>query len=87
LATPFQNRLRPAVTCIKLFLMSTVAEIEQAIEKLDPKEIRRVGDWLDELRERLFDERIEADAKAGKLDKLMEEAKQDYLAGRCKPLP
>jgi mRNA-degrading endonuclease RelE of RelBE toxin-antitoxin system len=67
--------------------MSTVAEIEHAIEKLDPKEIRRVGDWLDELRERLFDERIEADAKAGKLDKLMEEAKQDYLAGRCKPLP
>ena len=42
---------------------------------------------LDELRERLFDERIEADAKAGKLDKLMEEAKQDYLAGRCKPFP
>jgi mRNA-degrading endonuclease RelE of RelBE toxin-antitoxin system len=67
--------------------MSTVAEIESAIEKLDPKEIRRVGDWLDELHERLFDERIEADAKAGKLDKLMEEAKQDYLAGRCKPLP
>ncbi len=67
--------------------MSTVAEIESAIEKLDPKEIRRVGDWLDELRERLFDERIEADAKAGKLDKLMEEAKQDYLAGRCKPFP
>lgn len=67
--------------------MSTVSEIEHAIEKLDPKEIRRVGDWLDELRERLFDERIEADAKAGKLDKLMEEAKQDFLAGRCKPLP
>jgi mRNA-degrading endonuclease RelE of RelBE toxin-antitoxin system len=67
--------------------MSTVAEIESAIEKLDPKEIRRVGDWLDELRERLFDERIEADAKAGKLDKLMEEAKQDFLAGRCTPFP
>jgi hypothetical protein len=25
--------------------------------------------------------------KVGKLDKLMEEAKQDYLAGRCKPFP
>ena len=48
--------------------MSTVAEIEHAIEKLDPKEVRRVGDWLDEFRERLFDERIAADAKAGKLD-------------------
>ncbi len=82
-----QNPLRAAAACIKLFPMNTVAEIEHAIEKLDPNEIRRVGDWLDELRERLFDERIEADAKAGKLDKLMEEAKQDYLAGRCKPFP
>jgi len=44
--------------------MSTVAEIEHAIEKLDPKEIRRVGDWLDELRERLFDKQIDADAKS-----------------------
>lgn len=30
---------------------------------------------------------IEADMKASKLNKLMEEARQDYLAGRCKPLP
>ena len=66
--------------------MSTVAEIESAIKKLKPREIWKVGDLVDELRERLFDEQIEADAKAGKLDKLMEEAKQDYLAGRCKPL-
>jgi hypothetical protein len=67
--------------------MSTVAEIENAIQKLPPDEVWKVGDWFDEFREQLFDQRIEADAKAGKLDKLMEEAKQDYLAGRCKPLP
>ncbi|HEX7570509.1 MAG TPA: hypothetical protein VF492_08385 [Verrucomicrobiae bacterium] len=67
--------------------MSTVAEIESAIEKLDPKEIRRVGDWLDELRERLFDERIEADAKAGKLDKMIAKAKSDYRAGKARPFP
>jgi hypothetical protein len=42
---------------------------------------------VDELREELWDQQIDADAKAGKLDKLMEEAKQDYLAGRCKPFP
>ncbi len=67
--------------------MSTVQEIETAIQKLKPQEIHEVADWLQELREELWDKQIEADAKAGRLDKLMEEAKQDYLAGRCKPLP
>ena len=66
--------------------MSTVQEIETAIQKLKPKEIREVGDWLDELREDLWDRQIDADIKAGRLDKMMEEAKQDYLAGRTKPL-
>jgi len=64
-----------------------VQEIETAIQKLKPQEIHEVADWLQELREELWDKQIQADAKAGKLDKLMEEAKQDYLAGRCKPLP
>ena len=67
--------------------MSTVAEIESAIKKLAPQEVRKVGHLVDELREDLWDRQIDADAKAGKLDKLMEEARQDYLAGRCKPLP
>jgi cell division inhibitor SulA len=67
--------------------MSTVQEIETAIQKLKPGEIHEVADWLQELREELWDKQIDADAKAGRLDKLMEEAKQDFLAGRCKPLP
>ena len=67
--------------------MSTVQEIETAIQKLKPQEILKVADWLQELREELWDKQIDADAKAGRLDKMMEEAKQDYLAGRCKPLP
>jgi hypothetical protein len=68
-------------------LMSTVQEIEMAIARLKPQEIHAVADWLQEYREGLWDKQIEADARAGKLDKLMEEAKQDYQAGRCKPLP
>jgi hypothetical protein len=67
--------------------MSTVGEIEKAIARLKPQEIHAVADWLQEYREELWDKQIDADAKAGKLDKLMEEAKQDYQAGRCKPLP
>lgn len=67
--------------------MSTVAEIERAIQKLTPQEVKAVAEWLQEFREEMWDQQIAADAKAGKLDKLMEEAKQDYQAGRCKPLP
>jgi len=67
--------------------VSTVKEIESAITQLEPKDVHAVADWLQAYREELWDRQIEADAKAGRLDKLMEEAKQDYLAGRCKPLP
>jgi hypothetical protein len=67
--------------------MSTVQEIEIAIQKLKPQEVHTVADWLQEYREQLWDKQIEADAEAGRLDKLMDEAKQDFLAGRCKPLP
>jgi hypothetical protein len=66
--------------------MSTVQEIETAIQKLKPKEIREVGDWLDELREDLWDRQIDADIKAGRLDKLADKALEDYRAGHCKPL-
>jgi hypothetical protein len=67
--------------------MSTVAEIKSAIQKLDSKEVYQVGDWLDEFRERLFDEHIEADAKAGRLNKVMAKAKADYRAGKAKRFP
>ena len=66
--------------------MSTVQEIETAVQKLKPQEIHEVADWLQELREELWDKQIEANARAGKLDKLMEEAREDYRAGRTKPL-
>jgi hypothetical protein len=66
--------------------MSTGAEIESAIKKLKPREIWKVGDLVDELREELWDRQIDADIKAGRLDKLADKALEDYRAGRCKPL-
>ena len=66
--------------------MSTVAEIESAIKNLKPQEIYKVGDLVDELREELWDRQIDADAKAGRLDKLADKALEDYRAGRTKPL-
>ena len=67
--------------------MSSIQEIETAIQQLPPIAVHQVADWLQDYREELWDREIAADAQAGKLDALMEEAKQDYLAGRCRPLP
>ena len=67
--------------------MSTVAEIENAIQKLTPQEIKAVADWLQELREEMWDREIKADAKAGKLDKFIAKAKAGYRAGKATPFP
>lgn len=45
-----------------------------------PKSLRLNG-FVDELNERLFDERIERDIKAGKLDWLADKALADHNAG------
>ncbi len=59
----------------KLPPMSTVAEIIDAVKRLDEEQ---KGEFLDRLREIDFDDawdrQIEADANAGKLDFLMREA-------------
>jgi hypothetical protein len=67
--------------------MSTVAEIESAIKNLKPREIRAVGQLLDELREELWDQQIDADAKAGRLDKMIAKAKAGYRAGKATSFP
>jgi hypothetical protein len=67
--------------------MSTVREIETAITQLKPREIHAVADWLLEYREKLWDEKIAADARAGKLDSLIKKAKAGHRAGKATPFP
>ena len=67
--------------------MSTVvAQITKTIEALPPSEQEELFAWLDAHRARIWDEQIEGDSLAGKLDFLVEEARADYRAGRCRPL-
>jgi hypothetical protein len=53
-------------------------EIEKAIEQLPPQDFKTLLSWLDEVRADLWDKQIEADAKAGKLDKLAKQALRDF---------
>jgi hypothetical protein len=60
----------------------SLQEIEKAIQQLPPQDFKTLLAWLDEVRADLWDKQIEADAKAGKLDKLAEQALKDFSEGR-----
>jgi hypothetical protein len=66
--------------------MTKLEEIEAAVEKLSHEDLKRFRAWLDELEERLFDDKIERDAKAGKLDKLAAKAIAEDDAGTTSDL-
>jgi hypothetical protein len=66
--------------------MSTVEEIEQAISKLPPDDFARFRAWFEAFEAARFDEKIERDAKSGKLDRLADQAIADHRAGRSREL-
>ena len=66
--------------------MSTVEQIESAVTQLKPKDVHAVADWLEEYRETLWDKKIAADARAGKLDSLIKKAKAGRQAGKLNGL-
>ena len=66
--------------------MTKLEKIEREIEALPPQDVRALGEWLDELRERLWDQEMERDALSGKLDALAAEAMAEHLAGKTTPL-
>jgi len=49
-------------------------------------QLSRLRTWLFELAARRWDQQIEADAKAGKLDGLIGEALAEYGAGKAREL-
>jgi hypothetical protein len=64
----------------------SVQEIEQAVSRLPAKDLALFRRWFQEFDAQLWDEQIEQDVKAGKLDKLAERAVTDYQAGKYKEL-
>jgi hypothetical protein len=66
--------------------MSTVVQIERALQTLPVEDARKIADWLQHYLDEKWDNQIDADIAAGKLDKLADKAMQDYQAGRVKPL-
>lgn len=66
--------------------MSTVDEIESAIERLSPEELASLRAWFAAYDARLWDRQLEEDVAAGKLDALADGALKDLHEGRCTDL-
>lgn len=66
--------------------MKSLTEIEAAITQLSEVEMRQLANWLQIYLEDTWDKQIEADAKSGRLDKLIQLAEADITANRVKPL-
>jgi hypothetical protein len=64
----------------------SVFELEKKVSELSPEQFGEFRSWFTEYDMTLWDKQIERDSAAGKLDSLMEEALEDYRAGRTTKL-
>jgi hypothetical protein len=67
-------------------VMSSVKEIEQAIQNLSPERLAEFRDWFAEFDAALWDRQIEQDVAAGRLNSLTEQALSDLRGGHCTEL-
>lgn len=64
----------------------SVEDLEKAIAKLPPGDLARFRAWFEQFDAARFDEKIESDAKAGRLDRLADAALDDIRKGRAREL-
>jgi hypothetical protein len=67
--------------------MSTLQEIEQAIEQLPPSEAHRLSQWLVDRLNAKWDEQFESDVESGRLDAIAEQAIAEHRAGKSREFP
>lgn len=66
--------------------MTKVETIQAAIETLPEEEFARLREWIFEKDWEEWDSQIERDSRSGKLDFLVEEARQEKAKGTLKAL-
>jgi hypothetical protein len=64
----------------------SLQELEAKITQLPPAELEEFSKWFEEFLADAWDQKIEADIEAGRLDAAGQQADEDFVAGRCAPL-
>jgi len=76
--------LRPSAST--LFVMTTVEQITGAVKRLPKKDLERFRKWFAAYDATVWDQQLEQDITAGRLDKFAREARRDHKAGRTTEL-
>jgi len=63
-----------------------IYEIIENIKKLPEDELKILLEWIESFEQDFWDKKFEKDVKMGKLDKLAEQAIEDFRAGKCRKL-
>ena len=66
--------------------MSELEKLEEHVRSLSLEGLKQFRAWFAEFDARAWDEQIEADSKAGKLDVLVSEALAEHKAGKTREL-
>ena len=66
--------------------MNALEQLEQQVLQLSSEDLAKFQAWFLELDQQLWDKQIEADARAGKLDRLINEARAEFKAGKTREL-
>jgi hypothetical protein len=64
----------------------TIEDLEKAVSKLPPDQLAKFRDWFEAFDAARFDQKIERDARVGKLDRLAEEALKAHRQGNTREL-
>ena len=64
----------------------SIHELETAVASLPPAELATFAQWFENYLADAWDDRIEGDIRAGRLDEAGRQADADFEAGRAKPL-
>jgi hypothetical protein len=64
----------------------TVEEVEKAVAQLPQDQLRQFRAWYEKFDSKAWDDQIEKDIAAGKLDALAESAVADHKAGKTRKL-
>ena len=66
--------------------MTTVAKIKHAVKHLPSTDYRKFRRWFEAQDERAWDRQIERDSKAGKFDRLIAQAQDEFRTGATRKL-
>lgn len=66
--------------------MSELEQLEQRILQLSHEDLTKFRAWFIELDHHLWDQQIEADVAAGKLDRLIAEARAEFKEGKAREI-